>query len=285
MVTRDTPWPDGTPCWVDLGTSDIPQSSSFYASVFGWSIQEGPPEAGGYSMARLEDRNVAGIGPVMGPPGTPSTWSTYFAAADADAAAARITSAGGQLIAGPMDVMDVGRLVVAADVTGAVFGLWQARSHTGVQVANVPGAFTWSEHMSRDFEGAKAFYAAVFGYEYGDMSSPGFSYATLLINGQQVVGGIGALPETTGPENTGPENTGPENTGPENAGPDDVGGAQPAHWSVYFGTADTDKSVDLATSHGGRVVRPAADSPYGRMAVVADQHGAVFSLISTPAED
>ena len=264
MVTRDTPWPDGTPCWVDLGTSDISQSNGFYASVFGWDIQEGPPEAGGYSMARLEGRNVAGIGPVMGPPGTPSTWSTYFAAADADAAAARVTSAGGAVIAGPMDVMEVGRLVMASDVTGAVFGLWQARSHTGVQAANVPGAFTWSEHMSRDFEGAKAFYAAVFGYEYGDMSGPGFSYATLLINGQQVVGGIGALPENTGPE------------GMEE---------QPAAWSVYFGTADTDKSVDLVTSSGGRVVRPAADSPYGRMAVVADQHDAVFSLISTPADE
>ena len=280
MVTRDTPWPDGTPCWVDLGTSDIRQSNRFYASLFGWDIQEGPPEAGGYSMARLDGRNVAGIGPIMGPPGTPSTWSTYFAVADAEAAAARITSAGGQLISGPMDVMDVGRMVVAADVTGAVFGLWQAWNHTGVQVANVPGAFTWSEHMSRDFEGAKAFYAAVFGYEYGDMSGDGFSYATLLINGQQVVGGIGALPENTGPENTGPENTGPENTGPEN-----MAESHPATWSVYFGTADTDKSVDLATSNGGRVIRPATDSPYGRMAVVADQHGAVFSLISTPADE
>ena len=260
MVTRDTPWPDGTPCWVDLGTNDIPTTNSFYASVFGWNIEVGPPEAGGYSMARLEGRNAAGIGPVMGPPGTPGTWSTYLAVSDADAAAARITSAGGQLISGPMDVMDVGRLVVAADVTGAVFGLWQARSHTGVQVANVPGAFTWSEHMSRDFEGAKAFYAAVFGYEYGDMSGDGFSYATLLINGQQVVGGIGGLPDGTGDEH-------------------------PAAWSVYFGTADTDKSVDLVTGNGGQVIRPASDSPYGRMAVVADLHGAVFSLISTPAED
>ena len=264
MVTRDTPWPDGTPCWVDLGTTDIPQSNSFYASLFGWSVEQGPPEAGGYSMARLEGRNVAGIGPIMGPPGTPSTWSTYFAVADVDPVAARIASAGGQLISGPMEVMDVGRLVVAADVTGAVFGLWQARSHTGVQVANVPGAFTWSEHMSRDFEGAKAFYAAVFGYEYGDMSGDGFSYATLLINGQQVVGGIGTLPENTGPEGT---------------------EGHPAAWSVYFGTADTDKSVDLVTSNGGRIIRPATDSPYGRMAVVADQHDAVFSLISTPPDE
>jgi hypothetical protein len=53
---------------------------------------------------------------------------------------------------------------------------------------------------------------------------------------------------------------------------------------VYFGTADTDKAVDLVTSQGGSVVRPASDSPYGRMAIVADNQGAVFSLISTPED-
>ena len=259
MVTRDTPWPDGTPSWVDLGTNDIPKAMAFYSRQFGWQVEPGGPEMGGYTMARLGGRNVAGIGPIMGPPGTPSAWTTYIATSDADATAAKVQSAGGQLLVAPMDVMDVGRMAIASDVTGASFGIWQARNHTGVQVANAPGAFTWSEHMSRDFEGAKAFYAAVFGYEYGDMSTDDFSYATLLINGQQVVGGIGAYP----------------------------GGSENAHqafWGVYFGTSDTDKAVDLATSHGGQVVRPATDSPYGRMAIVADNQGAVFSLISTPAD-
>ena len=260
MVFRDTPWPDGTPCWVDLGASDIPKAIDFYSSQFGWDIEPGGPEVGGYSMARLDGRQVAAVGPIMGPPGTPSAWTTYFASADADATATRIVSAGGQIMMGPMDVMDEGRLVVASDVTGATFGVWQGRNHTGVQVANVPGAFTWGEHMSLDFEGAKAFYAAVFGYEYGDMSSDGFSYATLLINGQQVVGGIGAFP------------------GGQDAG-------HQAFWSVYFGASDTDKSVEAAVTHGGRVLRPAADSPYGRMAILADPEGAVFSLISTPADD
>jgi uncharacterized protein len=260
VVTRDTPWPDGTPCWVDLGTSDIPKAITFYSSQFGWDVAPGGPEMGGYSIAKLGGRNVAGIGPIMGPAGTPSSWTTYFASADADATAARITSAGGQLLGEPMDVMEQGRLVVAADVTGAVFGVWQAMNHTGTEVANVPGAFTWSEHMSRDFEGAKAFYAAVFGYEYGDMSSDGFSYATMLINGQQVVGGMGAYPDAGA-------------------------GDQPAQWSVYFGSSDTDKAVSSATGSGGRVVRPATDSPYGRMAVVADAEGAVFSIISTPSDE
>jgi predicted enzyme related to lactoylglutathione lyase len=195
----------------------------------------------------------------MGPPGVPSAWATYFASSDVEATAAKVKNAGGQLVMEPMDVMDAGRMLVASDTTGATFGVWQAGNHIGAQIANVPGAFTWSEHMSRDFEGAKAFYAAVFGYEYGDMSSDGFSYATLLINGQQVVGGLGAYPE-----------------GSENV--------HPAFWGVYFGTVDTDKAVDLVTGHGGQVVRPATDSPYGRMAVVADNQGAVFSLIATPAD-
>jgi uncharacterized protein len=260
LVTRDTPWPDGTPCWVDLSTADIPTAVSFYSSQFGWDVQQGGPEVGGYSMAQLGGRNVAGIGPDMTQSGAPSAWATYIASSDADATAAKIANAGGKVLMGPMDVMDVGRMIVAVDTTGATFGVWEARNHTGAQVVNVPGAVTWSEHMSRDFEGAKAFYAAVFGYEYGDVSSESFSYATLLIGGQQVVGGLGAFPA-------------------------DSDAGHQAFWSVYFGTTDTDKAVELVTSHGGRLLRPATDSPYGRMAVVADNQGAVFSLISTPADE
>jgi hypothetical protein len=259
VVTRDTPWPDGTPCWVDLGAQDIAKAISFYSAQFGWDVTEGGEEVGRYSMAKLGGRTVAGIGPITGPPGTPSAWATYFASSDVDATAAKIASAGGTLVMEPTDVMDAGRMLFAIDAAGAPFGAWQSGNHTGAQVVNVPGAYTWSEHMSLDFEASKAFYAAVFGYEYGDMSSDEFSYATLLINGDQVVGGIGAYP----------------------------GGTDPAHqafWGVYFGTADTDKAIDRLTANGGKVLRAASDSPYGRMAIVADDQGAVFSLISTPED-
>ena len=259
MVTRDTPWPEGTPCWVDLGVTDIPKAIAFYQGLFGWDTQQGPPEAGGYAISHLDGRTVAGIGPKMGPPEAPTVWMTYIATDDADATAAKIKGAGGQLMMDPMDVMDVGRMLVAADTTGAVFGAWQARAHTGVQLANVPGTLTWSEQMSRDFEGAKAFYAAVFGYEFGDMSADGFSYATLLLAGHEV-GGIGGYPA-------------------------DVPAEVPAAWSTYFGTADTDASVAKATQLGGTLVRPASDSPYGRMATVADSEGAMFSLISIASGD
>src|SRR5262249_39077422 len=155
---------------------------SFYSGLFGWDITQGSPETGGYSVANLDDHDIAGIGPKMGPAEAPNMWTTYLASVDADATVQKATKAGGTLLMEPMDVMEFGRMAVATDITGAVFGIWQGGRQTGVGLANAPGALTWNEHFSRDFEGAKAFYAAVFGYEYGDMSNDQFSYATLLLN-------------------------------------------------------------------------------------------------------
>jgi uncharacterized protein len=258
MTTRDTPWPDGTPCWADLGALDTAKAGEFYGDVFGWTVQPGGPETGGYSVAELDGRGVAGIGPKMGPPETPTMWVTYLATSDADATAAKITGAGGQLVVEPMDVTDVGRMAVAVDPAGAVFGVWQARAFPGAQIVNEPGAMVWNEQMSRDFEGSKAFYAAVFGYEYGEPSGEVLSYATFKVDGRDV-GGIGALRANVPAET-------------------------PPSWRVYFGAADTDASVARAQANGGSVIFAPMDHPYGRMSTVADDQGARFSLLGlTPA--
>ena len=112
--------------------------------------------------------------------------------------------------------------------------------------------------MSRNYEGNKAFYAAVFGYTYSDMSADGFNYATLDLDGRPA-GGIG---EITADQ--------PADT--------------PANWGTYFAVADTDAAVERATELGGSVVAQAWDSPYGRMAVVRDDQGAAFALMSVSEE-
>jgi uncharacterized protein len=254
MVTRDTAWPSGTPCWVDLGTGDIAKAAAFYGGLFGWDVQAGPPEAGGYSMCLLGGRAAAGIGPKMDA-NMPSFWTTYIASGDADATAAKVTAAGGQVLMEPFEVMDVGRMFVATDPGGAAFGVWQARAHSGVGVANEPGALTWNENMSRSFENNKAFYHEVYGYDYTDLSAEGMQYATLDLAGRPV-GGIGAI-------------------GPEQ--PAEL----PANWLAYFAVADTDAAVANATQLGGSVLAPPWDTPYGRMAVVADDQGAVFAVMTS----
>ena len=253
MVTRDTAWAAGTPCWVDLGVTDIPGAQAFYADLLGWDCQTGTPESGGYSMCLRSGRPAAGIGPKMGPPDTPSVWMTYLATDDADQTAARIKAAGGQVISEPFDVMDVGRMAVAADPADAVFGIWESRAHSGIGVANEPGALTWNENMSRGYDGNMAFYQDVFGYDFVDMSADGFRYATMKVNGEDV-GGIGEL-------------------GPEF--PPDM----PASWTAYFAVQDADATIAKTTQLGGSLLRPAWDTPYGRMAVIADNQGAAFAII------
>jgi uncharacterized protein len=257
VVTRDTRWPAGTPCWVDVSVDDVPKAVAFYEGLFGWDIQVGGPEVGGYSIAHSGGRIVAGIGPKMGPAEAPSAWTTYLATDDADATAAKIKGAGGQLLAEPMDVMSEGRMAIAMDTAGAAFGIWQGGNTTGIGVANEPGTLSWNEHLSRDWDASKAFYQAAFGYAYQDMSGEGFNYAMLMVDGREV-GGIGEYPEGTPAE-------------------------MPAAWTAYFAVTDTDAAVAKVVELGGREVRPASDTPYGRIGVVADNHGAVFSLVTPPA--
>jgi predicted enzyme related to lactoylglutathione lyase len=126
VITRDTAWPEGTPCWVDLGVGDIPLAIGFYSGIFGWEVIQGGEETGGYSIAHLDGRTVAGIGPKMGPPDTPTVWTMYLATDDADATAAKVKGAGGHLLMDPLDVMDAGRMAIAADITGAAFGIPRA---------------------------------------------------------------------------------------------------------------------------------------------------------------
>jgi predicted enzyme related to lactoylglutathione lyase len=255
MTFRDSPWPDGTPCWVDLMAPDRKQAMDFYGRLFGWDFREGTEEAGFYTLALIDGRPVAGLGET--PPdqlGMPAVWTTYLSVSDVDKVVEAVTEAGGQIMMPPMDVMTEGRMAVAADPTGAVFGLWQPRDYVGVQVVNVPGTFAWAECMTRDFETAKNFYTKVFGYGIDEMSGDGFTYATLTVGGN-IVGGLGVLPA-------------------------DVPAEVPAHWAKYFWVRDTDIAVGKITELGGAAVNPPFDSPYGKIAIVADNRGAQFRVIA-----
>jgi predicted enzyme related to lactoylglutathione lyase len=254
MTVRDTPWPPGTPCWVDLMTPDQPAAQEFYAALFGWDLEIGGADTGHYASCRVDGRRVAGIGGMMGMD-HPPVWNTYLATADADATSAAVAAAGGTVMAPPMDVMDLGRMAFAQVPGGGVFGYWQAGTHAGFELANEPNSPTWNEFMGRDYAGAKDFYASVFGYTYTEMGGDDFQYATIEVGGE-TVGGIGTLP-------------------------DEVPAHIPPHWRVYFAVDDCDAAVAKVTELGGSVLRPPMDMPYGRHADVADRQGAMFAVIKS----
>ncbi len=256
MPEITAPYAPGTPCWVDLMVPDQQAALDFYRDLFGWEGEPGGPETGGYAVCTFKGLPVAGIGPTMDP-ATPTVWTTYLATDDADATMAKITKAGGQVMMPPMDVMDLGRMFVGVDPTGAAFGVWQHKEFIGAQLVNEPGGIAWNECLTRDPAAAGAFYAAVFGVGVEDM--PGdMEYRTFQVGGRPV----GGLFTMTDPQFT------------------DI----PPHWLTYFCVDDTDSTVDAAVKRGATVLMPAADTPFGRMSALRDPWGAVFSVIQTMDE-
>jgi predicted enzyme related to lactoylglutathione lyase len=53
----------------------------------------------------------------------------------------------------------------------------------------------------------------------------------------------------------------------------------PSHWTVYFGSDDTDATLARIVELGGTVVQPAEDTPYGRLAGAADPLGVRFRIV------
>lgn len=254
MPTRQEPWPNGTPCWVDLSAPDLPAAVAFYGAVLGWTAVDSGEEFGHYHICSVGDLAAGGIGPIM-QEGQPPAWTVYLASDDVDGTAKSIGEAGGTVLAPPMDIPGSGRMLVAADPTGGVFGVWQAAGMNGVAIYNEPGGLTWEDARLTDPDAGRAFYAAVFGYHYAPVEGAPDGYTTFDTGGEPF-GGMGGM--TGAPEGT------------------------PSHWLPYFAVADADAAIATATEQGGRALGEAMDTPYGRMAALTDPGGAVFMIIQLP---
>ena len=250
-----TSYPVGRPCWADVTTPDIGAATAFYGELFGWHAEQSPdPEAGGYTMFTVNGQNVAAASPPQGE-GIPPHWTVYLASDDVDATAGRVRDAGGTVLAEPFDVFDAGRMSVASDPAGAVFGIWQAGSHVGSQLRGEPGTMNWAEVQTRDRDAAKPFYEQVFGYETDTMEmGAGGEYVVFKAAGESAAGLIEIRGEW---------------------------GDVPSNWSVVFQVPDCDAAVALVQKRGGTLHHGPQDIPeVGRFAVVADPWGAAFQVIA-----
>jgi predicted enzyme related to lactoylglutathione lyase len=248
MPTRDTPWPNGTPCWVDYGAADLGVAKEFYSALFGWDYTEGDEEQyGGYINALKNGQMAAGLGPRMDED-QPVAWTTYFATDDSEATVRRIKEAGGMVVVEPMDIAPYGRMTIALDPQGNSFGLWEAREHTGVRIYNEPGALAWNEVMVDDAAAAREFYTAVFGFTYDEVEGAG-GYSTFSLGGNPL-GGLG----TAEP-------------------------GMPKGWLTCFAVESTDDAVAKVEGNSGKVTTAAMDTPWGRFAIVEDAWGAPFEVM------
>ena len=255
---QETPqYAPGTFCWVELATTDGEAAKKFYTELFGWTSTDSPIGPGMvYTMLKLDGKDVGALFKMteeMTSQGIPPNWLSYVSVKSADETAEKAKSLGATLLKEPFDVMDVGRMSVIQDPTGALFAIWQAGAHAGAGICNVPNSFCWNELGTKDTAKAGEFYTGLFGWGKNVQQMGPMTY-TSFMNGERPAGGMYEPPPEMG----------------------DV----PPHWLAYFAVDDTDAMVKKAGELGAITIAPPMDIPdTGRFAIIQDPQGAVFGII------
>jgi len=268
-------YPNGVPSWVDTEQPDPLAAQTFYGRLFGWSFETvSPPDVPLYAIATVNGgSDVAGLGAAAD---GAAAWNTYIAVDDADAAAARIWAAGGEVSVEPADVGEAGRLAVCRDPAGAEFRLWQARRRRGAQIVNSPGSWNFSD-LHTDRPQTSGFYSDVFGWAVEDLG-----FATFV----RCPGYGDHLESTIDPDIRKRQQDVAAPPGFEDAigwmAPPEPGTAP--HWHVTFAVADRDATASEAQRLGGEVLST-DDTPWTLTALIRDPQGAVFTASQfTPPE-
>ncbi|NJN14905.1 MAG: VOC family protein [Oscillochloris sp.] len=114
------------------------------------------------------------------------------------------------------------------------------------------GMPTWTDLITPEIDAARAFYQAVFHWEY-DISGPEFGGYTNARIGSGITAGLSGPPEGAPPV--------------------------PASWSLYFASADLEADVAKAVELGATVIAPPMEvGTFGGWAICSDPTGGVFGL-------
>jgi predicted enzyme related to lactoylglutathione lyase len=274
MTERDRYIP-GVPCWIDITPPDPDAAAEFYGGLFGWELEDTMPAGspGKYFMARLRGGDVAAIGSQQAGAPPMAAWNTYVRVDSADETAGRVREAGGAVLTEPFDIFDAGRMAVFADPEGAVFSVWQPNRNPGATVVNEAGSLNFNDLNTRDPEGAKAFYGAVFGWDTLEMGG-GFAMWALAGYGDHLEalnpGTREGMAEMGAPERF-------EDVVASLAPIPEDQPDTPPHWGLTFAVDDADATAKRAEELGGQVVVPPLDAPWIRTTVITDPQGATFT--------
>jgi uncharacterized protein len=265
----------GVPAFADTSHPDADAAAAFYASLFGWELENVmPPDSPAkYVVGRIRGGDVAAIGSF--PDAEPTAmWRTYISVQSADETAARVRAAGGRVISEPVDVPpNAGRTAVFADPEGAEFRVWQAYENKGAQVVNEHGSVVLHTLHTRNPDAAKHFYDSIFGW------------GTFMLEGVREMWTVAGYGEHLGRVSPGERERlvalgAPEGfedaVGAIDPIPDDRPDA-PAQWGITFAVDDAEAIAKRARELGGTVLAAPFDAPWVRSTVIADPQGATFT--------
>jgi predicted enzyme related to lactoylglutathione lyase len=237
--------------WFDLVTPDAKAARAFYSSVFGWAIEDVPAGRATYAVARSGGLPIAGLYTPAATPavGASARWLSFASVPDVDRAVAKMTARGARVVTPATRVAERGTHALLRDGQGALVGVLQSSSGDRPDEAVAAGEFFWVDLYARDVEAAVQFYADL-GYSIDREDTAG-SRVLLVADGHARAGVLPLPPE-----------------------------GRESGWLPYVQVDDVAATVAKVRAAGGRVLRePDAAVLDGRLAVIADPHGAVLGLI------
>ncbi|WP_309132713.1 VOC family protein [Brevibacterium sp.] len=243
----------GQPVWIDYVCHDLETTKNFYTQVFGWDIVDQGPDYGHYHQIMKGQHPVGGFMQAMNMDGSPNpsipaSWTTYLHADDIEVTYTEAVKSGAEAITPPMAVGPHGQMAVIADPAGAGVGLWQPGQFSGFDTPLTPGTPVWFELMTVDFEKATDFYRNVFAWDLVPVPG-GMNYSTHGA-GESAVAGICDASDWT----------------------------DTSYWRTYFNVESVDGAAATIRELGGSVLDGPEDTPFGRIATIADPEGARFQL-------
>lgn len=254
-MPRMTHYPQGAPCWVNYGATDVEAAKAFYTAVLGWRYEEKETYGSRWSMAHTGDAGVATFYTLTPQQHPQSAWELYLAADDVDAVTTAVPALGGQVLMDPFTIGTYGRMSVLADPTGAMLELWQGENLKGAGVIREHGALTWGELQTPNTGEALRFYTSLLGLDSQRIPLPDGNEYILLTRDVELWAGIAKSPAGTTP-----------------------------FWQVYFHVDDTSAAVEAAQTQGATIaMQPTYEDDVGTITVLVDPQGAVFGLNTPPS--
>lgn len=238
--------------WYELATDNVDAAQRFYETVTAWTVAPSGMPGMDYRLAKVGERQVAGLMPIMEMmQGQSPSWRGYISVDDVDAMAGRVKAAGGAVHFGPSDIPTVGRFAVCTDPQEATFVIFKGAGEPAPDLSQeTPGAFCWHELITSDWQKAWAFYSGLFGWKTEmavDMGPRGV-YQTFGING---VHAGGMMTDATAP----------------------------AAWRYYVAVEDIDAATQRLVDGGATIQRGPHAVPGGAWITTAlDPQGAPFAV-------
>lgn len=249
---------NGNFVWHELMTTDVDAAIAFYTEVIGWKTQ--PFEGGDkpYTMFCIGDQPIGGV---MALPdeakamGAPPHWLGHAKVADLAASTASAKKLGGTILH-QMTIPEVGSFAVTKDPQGAVMSMFQPEGDMEAADRSKPGAYSWAELNTTDYESAWKFYSGVLGWKPTESMDMGDGMGQYFMfthpGGEGSMGGMSNVAEQMN---------------------------MPPFWLYYANVDDIDSALARIQSKGGKVMNGPMDVPGGgKIAQCADPQGCAFAI-------